>query len=339
MEPTEVRMIGMMKPWWMQAARGYLSGWKNGLQQRRGIRVLFYHGVVERKKDVRLERNFHLLFEFKEHLRFLRFFRVLSADELLDVWTNQKDHGKPAVVITFDDGYANNLIAAELLDKYRIPWILFVSTGAMNREGKPLWAEELSLLLLHGRAQRVEALGKVWSLTTREEREIAFQEIRYPMKRLPAPQRRQVMEEIRQQFPEGETQRLLEQFPSLQMLTWEEVQQLASAGVEIGSHGVEHEIHHPNQLEVVRREELVFSKKEIERRLNRPCRYFAYPNGDFIESSPKEVQEAGYLMAFTTQQRAVLPNDDPYLLPRIGARGSLHNFVREFFWDSKKVSS
>ncbi len=322
-----------MKTFWIQVARGYFSSWKNGLQQRKGVRVIYYHGVVEHRKDIRLERIFHLLSEFQEHLRFLRFFRILSADELLDAWTNQKDHGKPAAVITFDDGYANNLVAAELLDKYRIPWILFVSTGAMNREGKPLWAEELSLLLLHGRAQRVEALGRVWSLTTREEREKALQGIRYPMKRLPAPYRRQVMEEIRQQFPERETQRLLEQFPSMRMLTWEEVRQLASAGVEIGSHGVEHEIHHDQQLKSVRWYELAQSKKNIEVQLKRPCRFFAYPNGDFTEASPKEVQEAGYLMAFTTQRRTVSPDDNPYLLPRIGARGSIPNFVRDFFWD------
>lgn len=142
------------------------------------------------------------------------------------------------------------------------------------------------------------------------------------------------MEEIRQQFPEGEVQRLLEQFPSMRMLTWEEIRQLASASVEIGSHGVEHEIHHDQQPSSIRWYELVQSKEKIERQLKRPCRFFAYPNGDFTKASPKEVQEAGYLMAFTTQRRAVLPNYDPYLLPRIGARGSLHNFVREFFWDS-----
>jgi len=73
--------------------------------------------------------------------------------------------------------------------------------------------------------------------------------------------------------------------------------------------------------------------------VNHSCRCFAYLNGDFTESSLKEVQKAGYLMAFTTLRRTASPHDNPYLLPRIGARGSLHNFVREFFWDSKKVSS
>jgi len=321
-----------MQIWWIQASKGYLSGLKHHLQPRSGIRIFCYHGVTEYKKDIRLERNLHLLSDFQSHLHFLRFFRVLSMSDLLNEITN-KNYQKSDVVITFDDGYANNLIAAEILDKYRIPWTLFISTGAIGRD-KVIWTVELSLLLLHGNAQRLEAMGKVWSLKTREERELAFQEIRYQMKKLPAPQRREVMEEIRQQFPEGETQGLLEQFPSLRMLTWEEVQQLASAGVEIGSHGVEHEIHHPNQPEFIRKDELIRSKEEIEKRLNRPCHYFAYPNGDFVESSPREAQNAGYLMAFTTQQRTISLNENPYLLPRLTARGSLSNFVREFFWES-----
>jgi len=327
-----------VKPWWIQVARGYLSGIKHRCQKRNGIRVLFYHGVVEQKKDICLERYLHLFSDFQSHLRFLRFFRILSVDELLEVLTKGHGHDsrKPAVVITFDDGYANNLIAAEILDKHRIPWILFVSTGALGRD-RTIWPAELCLLLLHGNAQQVEALGKVWSLKTREERESAFWKIEKVMKNLPAPQRRKVMEEIRQQFPEGETQRLLEEFPSMQMLTWEEVRQLASAGVEIGSHGVDHEIHHYEQPETVRRDELVRSKEEIEKQLNRPCRFFAYPNGNFIEASPKEVQEAGYYMAFTTQGRTILPDDDFYLLPRLAPGGSLSTFVRRFFWESKQT--
>jgi len=330
-----IRSITINPRWWMEVVKGYLSGLIYHLQQRDGIRVLCYHGIIKHKKDKTLERIFHSVSEFQDHLRFLRSFRILSINELIDDITNQKIYSwKPTVVITFDDGYANTLIAAEILDKYHIPWTLFISTGGIGRD-RPLWPEELALLLLHGSAYRVEVLGKIWSLKTREEREIALQEIRRAMKKLPAPQRREVMEEIRQQFPEGETQRLLEQFPSLRMLTWEEVQQLASAGVEIGSHGVEHEIHHSNQPEFIRKDELIRSKEEIEKRLNRPCHYFAYPNGDFVESSPREVQSAGYLMAFTTQQRTISLNENPYLLPRLSTSGSFSAFVRRFFWDPK----
>jgi len=327
-----------MQIWWTQVTKGYLSGLKHHLQKRKGIRVIYYHGVVKYRKDEILEHTFHTISEFYDHLRFLRFFRIISMSDLMNELKNQTNHKldyyqKPTVVITFDDGYANVLIAAEILDKYRIPWTLFISTGGIE-QNKPLWQEELSLLLLYGNSYQIEVMGKLWSLKTRREREITLQKILSIMKKLPAPQRKEIMKEICQQFSEEEIQELLEQFPSLRMLTWKEIRQLASAGVEIGSHGVEHELHHSDQPEFIRRDELVRSKEEIENRLNRLCYYFAYPNGKFTETSPEEVKDAGYIMAFTTQQREILPNENPYLLPRLRASKSLSAFVQKFFWKS-----
>lgn len=280
------------------------------------IWIFCYHGVVERIRDSRLERNLCLLSSFKSQLQSLRRMRVLHAEELMDELQAPLERRKPAAVLTFDDGYANNLLAGEILAEAKLPWSVFVSTGALGR-GSTIWTVELSLLLLHGQGEKVDVLGRVWPLTSRRDREDTFQDIRYPMKTMPADLRQETMARIRAQFPRGETQRLLQDFPSLQMLTWEEVIKLAQAGVEIGSHGVNHEIHHGAQPEEVRRRELVGSKAEIERRLERPCRFFAFPNGDFNVASAAEVREAGYDLAFTLEPGNDLRGESPYLLPRI----------------------
>ncbi|MEI8039967.1 MAG: polysaccharide deacetylase family protein [Verrucomicrobiota bacterium] len=224
-------------------------------------------------------------------------------------------------MITFDDGYANNLVAAELLGKAGLPWAIFVSTGAVGRN-KAIWTVELSLLLLHGHAAQFDALGQAWKLASREQREAAFQAVRCPLKSMPALPRRAVMDAIRMQFPRDETERLLEQFPSFQMLTWAELRQLVGAGVEIGSHGIDHEIHHAAQNPEVRRRELVESKKEIERQIGRPCRFFAFPNGDYCEHSAPEVEEAGYELAFSTRPGLIQPGSNRFLLPRVSPGGS-----------------
>jgi hypothetical protein len=95
----------------------------------------------------------------------------------MSLWMNGKPHRSnlpPTSVITFDDGYANNLQAAEILDPARLPWAVFVSTGALGRENS-IWTVELSLLIFHGQAEKVESLGRVWSLSNRQAREDAFQ--------------------------------------------------------------------------------------------------------------------------------------------------------------------
>jgi peptidoglycan/xylan/chitin deacetylase (PgdA/CDA1 family) len=323
-----------VKSLWASAASGYLAGLRKGDARRQGIRVFYYHGLVKRRVDPVLDRNFSLISDFQEHIRLLRKFRIISLAELADELSNKRQF-KTATVLTFDDGYANNLVAAEILNVARIPWSLFIATGAIGSQGTT-WPEELSLLILHGQVRGVEALEKIWPLTNREERLETFRAILIRMKTMAATQRRETLTQIREQFPAGESQRLLNEFPSLRMLTWDEVGQLAGAETEICSHGVYHEIHHDQQPATVRRGELQDSKTEIEKRLGQSCDFFAFPNGDFRSSSAQEVSDAGFKLAFTTQQKTIMPGANPFLLPRFDPNYfvSFQSFTRNFFWEN-----
>jgi peptidoglycan/xylan/chitin deacetylase (PgdA/CDA1 family) len=314
----------MPKPMSLRGLRDMVP-WSAGKRcSTAGIGLMVYHGVVHRKGDLRLERNFHSLSEFRLHMQFLRRHSIVPLSEVMAKVARGRGFPRWATVITFDDGYANNVLAADILAEARLPWTVFVSTGAIGLKGI-IWTVELSLLLLHGRANKLDSLGQTWPLATREERESAFQAIRFPMKVMPTKLRQETMNEIRGQFPVSETQRLLEQFPAFRMLTWKEIRQLSETGVEIGSHGVDHEIHHQAQTPELRRRELVESKKEIERQIGKPCRFFAFPNGDSCELSAREVEEAGYEMAFTTKQEFVHVDSNRFLLPRISPGGSVAN--------------
>jgi peptidoglycan/xylan/chitin deacetylase (PgdA/CDA1 family) len=313
----------------LSAVQSFFSRRLKPQTEDRGIGVYGYHGLAHERRDARLERNFHLLSEFRRQVPFLRRQSILPLSELASVATGGCGFPRSAAAITFDDGYANNLLAAQLLAEAKLPWTLFVATGAIGQRGI-IWTVELSLLLLHGQSKRLEALEQTWLLETRGQRESAFQVIRSRMKIMPAQLRQKTMHEIRTQFPAAETQRLLEQFPAFRMLTWAEVRQLAQAGVEIGSHGLDHEIHHAEQDSEVRRRELVESKKEIERHLGKPCRFFAFPNGDTCERSAVEVEAAGYEMAFTTRQGFMRPACNRFLLPRLSPGGAVAKLKRQW---------
>lgn len=329
--PTVSSYLLRNRPWWLAASSGYVSGLRGQDRRRRGIRVICYHGVVERKQDRLLERNFQLLSDFRSQVSLLRRFRVLSLDELSQELSSPSDGRRPKAVITFDDGYANNLLAAEVLDKARLPWSVFATTATLGRD-KALWTVELSLLLLQGQANSIEVLDHTWPLGTNDEREVAFQGIRYPLKVMSAAARRQAMDSIRHQFPAGETPRLISQFPSLQMLGWEELRQLSSSGVEVGSHGVMHEIHHMQQPDSVRMFELCESKLTLEQHLGRPCIAFAFPNGNFNPSSANEIVAAGYKIAFTTQVDTFLPHVHRHMVPRLSPVSSIRQFSKSLFW-------
>jgi len=316
----------------VDAGRGYFGGLFGGLAPRRGIRIFRYHGVVERFQDETLERNHHALDVFSFQMAYLRRFRVLAIEELLEALDRPEALQKSAAVVTFDDGFANNFLVAEIMARFRLPWTLFVPVGEIG-EDRALWLDEFSMLVLHGEARALEVLGAKWPLTTREEREETFRVVRPRLKDLPAAEKNRVMNSIRSQFPRDESRRLLARFPSLRMLSWTELEELAG-GVAIGSHGVYHDVHHAEQPGEERRRELVESKRELETRLGRPCRAFAYPNGTFIPESPAEVASAGYEAALTTESGPVDASTSRYLLPRVSSPKSMRRFARiNSWWD------
>jgi peptidoglycan/xylan/chitin deacetylase (PgdA/CDA1 family) len=282
-----------------------------------GVCVLAYHGTVERITDPRLQRNFHELEAFRAQVALLRRLRTVSLAQLSEWLHAGALTARGATVsVTFDDGYANNVQAIAMLREAGVPCTVFVTTDAVTT-GRAIWTVELALLLLLGGTTRTEALGQTWPLSTREQREQSFQSVRTRMKALPSLARRAEMDALRGQFGPGESERLLEEHPEFRPLTWESVRSLAASGVEIGSHGVAHELHHDAQPESVRAGELVESKRIIETLTGKPCRYFSFPNGASVAESGRELKAAGYLLGFTTRSGFVRAGADAFTLPRV----------------------
>jgi len=288
------------------------------------VRVLTYHGVVERKSDPYLERNFHTVQQFRDHLRILGRHRVVAPGEVV---TAAKQASQLTIAITFDDGYRNNDIAAEFLEAARLPWTLYVSTGEVGR-GATIWTARLGLLLLHGKAPSIDAFDQRWKLSDRELRLACFGVVRRRAKQLGREERVAFLDDLVSQFEPEEEQRLLDEFPSFRMLDWPGLRSLRDSGATIGSHGVTHEVHHERQPDHVINEELHDSQRTIRAELGSECTTLAYPNGDFTDRSRQVARDVGYLTAYTTVDGTVHADSDPLTLPRMTARGDLVEFER-----------
>ena len=82
-----------------------LRRWKSGPT------VLFYHGVEEKIVDPRIQTLHLELAAFEKQIGYLRkHFDIVSIDDLCDGVTGGKKLPPSMVVLTFDDGYRNNLI-------------------------------------------------------------------------------------------------------------------------------------------------------------------------------------------------------------------------------------
>ena len=101
----------------------------------------------------------------------------------------------------------------------------------------------------------------------------------------------------------------------LAVMSWEELEQLASAGWEIGSHTQTH----PRLTSLGDSElaaELRGSLVECERRLGRPCVSLAYPYGDVDARVTRAAVDAGYAAGATL---SVASNGgSPFWSPRVG---------------------
>jgi len=100
------------------------------------------------------------------------------------------------------------------------------------------------------------------------------------------------------------------------LLTWDEVHEVAAAGVEIGNHGL---IHHP--LDVLPpdrlRAEIARSHGELEQRLQTAVRSFAYPHGYNGRRVRDEVRAAGYDNATEVGRRLHRPGEHRFAVPRL----------------------
>lgn len=104
--------------------------------------------------------------------------------------------------------------------------------------------------------------------------------------------------------------------PAGRLLNAGELRQMRDAGMEIGSHTVNH-LRLTELDEASRRNELLSSKQALEDILGNSVTSFAYPYGAWDEGCATAAREADYLAACTTRTGWALRDGDPYRLRRL----------------------
>jgi peptidoglycan/xylan/chitin deacetylase (PgdA/CDA1 family) len=97
--------------------------------------------------------------------------------------------------------------------------------------------------------------------------------------------------------------------------------------VEFQSHS--HDMHRPGGMighggvmTALSHDEIVEDLKKSQKILG-TSEAFAYPFGDYTEECGAAVEDAGYLVAFTTEYGKVFPGVDPMFLPRMRSNGDI----------------
>jgi peptidoglycan/xylan/chitin deacetylase (PgdA/CDA1 family) len=303
--------------------------------------ILLYHRIAEEGTD-----PWQLTVtpqHFDEHLQVLgKFARPISLRNLTAAIRNGS-LPRRSLIVTFDDGYADNLLNAKpLLEKHSVPSTVFVSTGhtGLDRE---FWWDELDRLFLqpgqlprelslsiNGTEYRWELGGaavydkhsqqrylgwRAWQEDAPTARHSVYRSLWLLMHSLSDQERRQITDKLVLWAGVTSSARLTHR-----TLTGQEIADLSREKlIEVGSHTVGHP--RLSELSVdLQQTEIVQSKTYLEELLGQPVTSFAYPFGresDYARETVELVQEAGFDCACTTSVGAVERGSDRFQLPRV----------------------
>ena len=298
------------------------------------VRILAYHRVLDVQKrafpfDHDLISASSAL--FRGQLRFVNdHFNVTSFEDL----ARCEEQGRPwpdrGLIITFDDGYRDNLTHAyPILREMKLPATIFLATGHIGQSSL-FWWDLIAYCMkqTNERSVTFEEISSIpLSLRTRRKRRAAVHHILTWLKSVP--------EETKRSFLARYSTKLGVDVPNDvadgMHLSWDEVREMAANGISFGSHTVTHPILArvtPQQLT----DEVVESKRTLERELNKPAIAFSYPVGDspnFNKLVEKCVADAGFRYAVSYEEGIADAHlSDRYALPRLHVE--THDTIHEF---------
>ncbi len=225
--------------------------------------------------------------------------------------------GPRCVVVTFDDGYHDNLATAlPILEKYHVPATIFIATGFIDSPPTPWWYEHAyHLRNLDSLSINFQGVRYQWSLKTHKEKDEAFTALNALTKLLSPKEQEELLNAIRSSSGKLYTRRE-------KMLSWDEIRMLDKHPlITIGAHTHSHPVLTALSDEELKNE-LLSSKTRLEETLGHPVQYFAYPFGGIGQIGSREfnaVAREGFTAAVTTELTHVTKNHSKALfaLPRL----------------------
>ncbi|MBP9070258.1 MAG: polysaccharide deacetylase family protein [Bacteroidia bacterium] len=289
--------------------------------------VLLYHRIVETDFDPQQlcvsPKN------FKAQLTYLKKnYKFLTIEQFNDHLLNKKPFPKNSLVISFDDGYADNLKnAIPILEELNLQALFYIATKNLNTS-LLFWWDELDLLFRWEEKMDKTILSELLKASDTKNTKELYEHYLNMLKRSHDMRQRDAhLNSIRELRSINEAEK--EQYVCL---TFNELKQLAaSSSAVIGAHTVEHlSLWCLNEDE--QRKEINDSVSKLKELLNMPVDYFAYPYGekrDYNEKTMKICEElnlkhaaanfGGYMnsesdrYAFT---RHVVRNDSPEIVEK-----------------------
>ena len=297
-----------------------LTGLDSVYVRARGVHgaiILMYHSVASEPEAAWVDRRYHVTPEtFERQMSFLsRHRNVVAMSDLVTAIEEGRDLPAGTVVLTFDDGYRDNLtVAAPILARYGFPATLYLATAYVSRSENQ-WIDRLFGLFRTRTRQELSFEGEPtgrFDLSDPAQEWTAYRAASKILLEATPDRRRSCFEELdRRLGPESSGPRLT--------LTWEEVRDLLRVHpkFEIGAHTQNH-VDLPGHEGDLAESEIAGSAEEVRRELGQRPAHFSFPYNRWSAESKERVRRNGYRSAVGSGTEFLITGkSDRFALPRI----------------------
>lgn len=257
-------------------------------------KILMYHRITDDPKGEGLTAD-----QFRQQVRIIkRDFVPMTLRDLLKAHENGKVP-ENAVVVTFDDGYADFAeVAFPILRDEGVPVTLFITAGFVNGD-LWLWPDKLKYIISRCDSKEPVLLeGLKQSYDVYKDKDRLWNDVSDYCLTLKNSTKERYIEKV--SIDLGVPIPIVPP-PNFRPLSWKTLEYLIDQGVDVGSHSFSHPILKKlDHNELV--EEVVRSNRLIEKNLNFIPKVFCYPNGreiDYDENVQKVLEANGYDYAVT----------------------------------------
>jgi len=243
-----------------------------------------------------------------------RWFNVLPLREAAERLF-RGDLPERALTLSFDDGYADNLLqAAPILRQHGLPCTFFIATGFLD--GGCMWNDVLIESVRRSTLPKLDLRGLAGVADTLAVHDVparraAIDSLIGHAKYLEPAQRLAFVHEV--------ARRSGAPLPDDLMLSSAQVGELKAAGFDIGAHTVNHPILARLDSAAMRCE-IETSRQRLQQLTGGDVPLFAYPNGkpgtDYTADAVRVVREAGFEAAVSTSWGVSTPSTDRFQLAR-----------------------
>lgn len=287
------------------------------------LRIVYYHKVSDDNSLYSLSLNPK---DFERQVRFLcRSFKPVSLSDVISYYCENKPLPNLSLLITFDDGYRDNLhFAYPFLYRLGIPAAVFVCSK--GHDPSVPWWEQVRAAISDTRLDEIRwpTLQNICPLKSRTDKITAIQKIEAFIKDHAEEKddRDMLLDTLYNSLSLKELP--LQQSPLMNPSEWQKSEAL---NIEIGCHTSHHMILKNQLSEFTLQEEISNSKKEIENVLSHPIHALAYPSGVWSKKITECVHNAGYKMAFATKGGSF---NSIFSIPRMGidSFGKIESLLR-----------